>query len=282
MSLDARALVGAVDVCLVTLDALRYDVAQDLWARGRTPNLASVLPSTGWEERHSPASFTYAAHCAFFAGFLPTPARPGRHERLFAARFEGSETTGPKTCVLDAPDLVTGLADLGYHTICVGGVGFFNLKTPLGCALPSLFHERHWSPELGVTSRDSAQRQFALAADRLAALPGSQRAFLFVNVSAIHQPNAHYVEGAAQDSLDTHAAALAYVDAQLPLLLDALRARGPTLCIFCSDHGTAYGEDGFTGHRVGLPCVWTVPYAEFLLSSMTSPSTPPSPHRESP
>jgi arylsulfatase A-like enzyme len=105
---------------------------------------------------------------------------------------------------------------------------------------------------------------------------------LFVNVSAIHQPNAHYVEGAAQDSLDTHAAALAYVDAQLPLLLDALRARGPTLCIFCSDHGTAYGEDGFTGHRVGLPCVWTVPYAEFLLSSMTSPSTPPSPHRESP
>jgi hypothetical protein len=33
----------------------------------------------------------------------------------------------------------------------------------------------------------------------------------------------------------------------------------------CSDHGTAYGEDGYRGHRLGHPVVWDVPYAEFLL-----------------
>src|ERR1700756_2979362 len=137
--LNANRLVGTHDALFVTLDTLRYDVAQACWAEGRTPNLASVLPPTGWERRHSPGSFTFAAHQAFFAGFLPTPARPGRHQRLFAAQFSGSATTGSGTCVFDAPDIVTGLAQRGYHTICVGGVGFFNKASPLGSVLPALF-----------------------------------------------------------------------------------------------------------------------------------------------
>jgi len=58
---------------------------------------------------------------------------------------------------------------------------------------------------------------------------------------------------------------LAYVDQHLPMLIDALRRRAPLTCILCSDHGTAYGEDGYWGHRVSHPVVWTVPYAEFAL-----------------
>ncbi len=42
-------------------------------------------------------------------------------------------------------------------------------------------------------------------------------------------------------------------------------ASGSALAILCSDHGTAYGEDGFRGHRLAHPTVWTVPYAEFVL-----------------
>jgi hypothetical protein len=38
--------------------------------------------------------------------------------------------------------------------------------------------------------------------------------------------------------------------------------------VICSDHGTAYGEDGFAGHRLAHPVVWTVPYAEFLLGEV--------------
>jgi len=75
--LTPRALVGTHNIALITLDTLRYDVAVRELAAGRTPNLAAILPAQRWEERHTPASFTYAAHHAFFAGFLPTPGRPG-------------------------------------------------------------------------------------------------------------------------------------------------------------------------------------------------------------
>ena len=65
--------------------------------------------------------------------------------------------------------------------------------------------------------------------------------------------------------VETHAAALRYVDSALPPLFEAQRRRGPALCIICSDHGTLYGEDGFTGHRLAHPNVWQVPYAELVL-----------------
>jgi hypothetical protein len=264
--IDAARLIGTHDVLLVVLDALRYDVAAEALAGGRTPNLAGVLPGGTWERRHSPATFPLPAHQAFFAGFLPPPARPGRHERLFAARFTGSETTGERTAVFDAPDIVTGLAMRGYRTICIGGVGFFNKLTPLGNVLPGLFAESHWSEEMGVTSARSTEVQVKLARSILAELPPDRRVFLFINVSALHQPNCLFTPGAKADSKQTQADALAYVDRWLPVLFDAVRRRGPSLVVICSDHGTAYGEEGYIGHRVAHPVVWTVPYAEFVMS----------------
>lgn len=256
--MNANALVGTHDVLFLVLDTLRFDVA----AQASIPNLRKRLPGGQWELRHAPGNFTYASHQAFFAGFLPTPARPGRHPRLFATRFGGSETTTPDTCVFDAPDIVRGFAQRGYRTVCIGGVGFFNPANPLGQVLPAYFQESHWSEAMGVTAKDSTRAQVELAVKVLR--QAAQRVFLFINVSALHQPNAHYLPGATEDSIATHAAALEYVDAQLPPLFDALEARGPSLCIVCSDHGTAYGEDGFHGHRLNHPVVGNVPYAEFV------------------
>ncbi len=264
-----RDLIGSHDLLLVTLDTLRYDVATESLAAGRTPELARVLPGGAWERRHTPASFTYAAHHAFFAGFLPTPVTPGPHERLFAARFAGSESSGPRTWVFDAADLPTALAAAGYHTVCLGGVGFFNPGAPLGRVLPGLFAESHWEPEFGVT----APACFDAQVDRLEKIVGGlepeRPLFTFVNVAALHQPNRHYspVPPPADDR-ESHGAALAYVDSVLPRLLAVAGGRGrPCLVIICSDHGTLYGEDGHTGHRVGHEAVWTVPYAEFVLGA---------------
>jgi hypothetical protein len=267
--IDASKLLGSHDVVFITLDALRFDAAQAALQRGLTPHLAKLLPQGQWEERHSPATFTYAAHHAFFAGFLPTPARPGKHPRLFAARFAGSETTTSQTLVFDAPDIVSGFASAGYRTVCIGGVGFFNKSTPLGSVLPSLFQESHWSPDLGVTSPHSTANQVALALDILKQTPS--RIFLFLNVSAIHQPNCIFTPGATTDTLETHISALAYVDSQLPPLLDALSRRAPHLLIICSDHGSAYGEDGYIGHRLAHPVVTTVPYAQVILPRTITP-----------
>ncbi len=265
---DMRTIVGSHDILFITLDTLRYDAAQACFAQGRLPMLAAHLPAGGWEHRHTPASFTYAAHQAFFAGFLPTPARPGPHTRLFALAFAGSETTDENTFVFEEhADIVHGLAADGYRTLCIGGVGFFNLDNPLGRALPGLFDEAYWRPEFGVTAIDSIEAQVALACKRLQSDDlRDQRCFTFINVSALHQPNRHYVPGAKQDDLDTHMAALAHVDAGLAPLFEVSRKRAPTFVILCSDHGTAYGEDGYRGHRIAHDVVMHVPYAHFLLT----------------
>jgi arylsulfatase A-like enzyme len=263
---DMNGIIGSHDVLLVTLDTLRYDVAAELAAAGETPTLRGVLPGGRWERRHTPGSFTYAAHAAMLAGFLPTPARPGPHPRLFAGRFPGSETTAPGTWTFDAADLPSGLAQAGYHTVCIGGVGFFNKLTPLGSALPSLFAESHWEPGFGVTEPDSLTNQIDRVAEALDRLPASRRLFLLLNVSALHQPNWFYLDGATAshgDSRDSHAAALRHVDRLLGRLFALMRR--PCFVIVCSDHGTAYGEDGHTGHRIGHEVVWTVPYGEFVL-----------------
>ncbi len=259
----SRPRLGVDDVVLVTLDTLRYDVAQRCFEAGELPMLAPHLPAAGWEARHSPGSFTYAAHAAFFAGFLPTPTAPGLHPRRFALPFVGSATTGPDTLVLEGGDIVEGFAAAGYRTVCIGGVGFFNLLTPLGRRLPALFEDARWDPSFGVTARDSTANQVAAAID---ALPEpDRRVFLFLNVSALHQPNCGYVPGAVEDSPATMAAALRYVDGALAPLFAAMAARGPSRWIVCSDHGTAYGEGGYHGHRVGHPVVYTVPYAELVV-----------------
>lgn len=266
---DMNEIVGSHDLLLVTLDTLRYDVAAELAAAGRIPNLARHLPGGAWERRHAPGSFTYASHQAIFAGFLPTPAAPGPHPRLFAARFAGSETTADGTFVFhDTPDLVSALAHEGYRTVCVGGVGFFNGQPPLGSVLPGLFQESHWEPSFGVASPTSFESQVARAEEVVARLSPDRRLFLFVNVSALHQPNWFHLPGAtreAGDSRATHAAALEYVDRHIGRLFAAMSSRRDCFAIVCSDHGTAYGDDGFTGHRLGHESVWTVPYAQFTL-----------------
>jgi hypothetical protein len=220
-----------------------------------------------WEGRHSPGSFTFAAHQAFFAGFLPTPADPAAEKtRLFGCRFEGSETIGPNTKVFAEGNWIQGLASEGYRTLCVGGVGFFNKLTALGEVLPSFFAESAWRREFGVTERESTRHQFTYAAEWLGQLDTEERALVFVNVSAIHQPNYFYAREDGGDDLASHAAALQYVDGQLPMLLDAMRKRPRgTFFIVTSDHGTAYGEDGWNGHRLAHEVVWTVPYAEGIL-----------------
>ena len=265
--LNARDRIGSHDVLLMTLDTLRFDVAEAAMAAGETPSFQALLPGGQWERRHTPASFTWAAHHAFFSGFLPTPIAPGPHPRLFAARFHGSETTTERTFVFDEPDLVTALSNMGYHTVCIGGVGFFNKRTPLGSVLPGMFAESHWTPDLGVTCPESTENQVQLAESCMRRVPRDQRMMMFINVSAMHQPNCHYVPGADVDSPITQRAALAYVDRCMSPLLSAMKQRGSWLCVICADHGTAYGESGFVGHRLAHQVVWDVPYAEFVLDA---------------
>ncbi len=265
---NMNEVVGQDDLVLITLDTLRYDAAQRCFEEGRLPVLSRFLPAEGWEKRHTPASFTYAAHAAFFAGFLPTPAAPGPHSRLFALAFEGSQSTAQQTFVFQGSDnIVQGLAQTGYRTICIGGVGFFNKRNPLGSTLPGLFDESYWSPRYGVAEPRSTENQVSFACSRLSEADlNKQRCFLFINVAALHQPNRCYLPSSSGDDFESHCAALSYVDGALKPLFDCLRKRNRSFVIVCSDHGTAYGEDGYYGHRLAHEVVMTVPYTHFRLN----------------
>ncbi len=269
-----NSVIGSHDLLWIVVDALRHDVAVAEMGAGRTPHLARLAGE--WEERHSSGNFTLPAHVAFFAGFLPTPADPeADRQRLFASEFAGSETTGPGTKTFAAADIIAGMRSEGYRTICVGGVGFFNQRTPLSRVLPGYFCESHWREEFGVTAKESPQNQMGFAAERVVAAAADKRLLLFLNVSAVHQPNYFYAHDAGPDDLASHAAALRAVDAALPALLQAwARRERPVFWIVCSDHGTAYGEDGFRGHRVSHPVVWTVPYAHGILNKSAWKETP--------
>lgn len=274
-----RDVVGTHDIVFVTLDTLRFDVADTELAAGRTPNLAALLPGGRWEQRHTPATFTFPAHQAFFAGFLPTPADGGDHERLFAAEFPGhtEDLLGSGTWLFGEATVVEALAAAGYRTVCLGGVGFFNRQTALGSVLPDLFEESHWSEATGVADPDSFDHQLDALDTRLAVDDPRPR-FVFVNVAALHQPNHFYLDGIAStpetrrpDTLESHAAALRYVDSRIPRLTRMLTAGPrPVFLIVCSDHGTAYGDDDRHGHRLAHECVWTVPYAHTVLPHLTS------------
>ena len=256
-------IAQSANVLFLVLDALRYDAAQDLYLAGKLPNFSTYLPPNGWEKRYTPASFTYPAHQAFFAGFLPTRTDHRITPRQFAAEFKGSVSTTNRTFLFQEANIVTALSNMGYTTACIGGVGFFNKQTPISQILPNLFQYSYWSPELGVTNPDSTKVQFDLATQWLQTVKSPF--FLYINVSAIHQPNCHYLHK-DQDTLETHKTALQYVDQQLPTLMESIQLKTPVCCFICSDHGTAYGEDGHWGHRNGHRTVMEVPYVEFLLS----------------
>jgi hypothetical protein len=166
--------------------------------------------------------------------------------------------------VLNGSSIVEGVRRLGFCTICIGGVGFFNKLTPLGCVFPSLFEESYWQPEFAVSEVHSTRAQVNAAIDCLAGRPAGQPVFLFMNISATHPPTFGYVTGAKGDSVETQAGALNYVDRQLPPLFELFRRRGRGLRAYLmSDHGTLFGEDGYSGHRIGHSAVWNVPYGEF-------------------
>ena len=264
--IDMHQVVGRMNILFITLDCLRLDTARRCLREGRTPVLASVLPPNGWEARETPGTFTLPAHLAFFHGFLPTPLSPGQHPRLFALAFDGSLTIASTTYTFrDVDNVIAGFRALGYRTFCVGGVGFFNKKNPLGCVLPGFFEESVWDHSLGVTAKESTAAQVQAALRWLEGIPAGEKMLLFINVSATHPPHAHYLPGAQRDSPASQAAALAYVDSQLPALFAALRSRGEWFCLFLADHGEAHGEDGRWGHRIAHPTVTTVPYAHFFL-----------------
>ncbi|MDR1203006.1 MAG: STM4013/SEN3800 family hydrolase [Tannerellaceae bacterium] len=267
MNINMHEVIGKQDILMVCFDTLRYDVAVQEEASGGTP----VLNCYGgkWEKRHAPGNFTYPSHFAIFAGFFPSPADAHAFKErqwLFYPKRVGTGNVAPEgSYEFTKATFVESLFGEGYETICIGGVRFFSKLNEIGRVFPGYFNKSYWKPAFGCTEKESAAQQIDFAIEKLSAYPAGKRIFMYINFSAIHYPNYYYIDKEKEDSIHTHAAALRYVDSQLPRLFDAFRKRGDALVIAFSDHGTCYGEEGFFNHCVSHEVVYTVPYKHFRL-----------------
>ncbi|MBU5225949.1 STM4013/SEN3800 family hydrolase [Clostridium senegalense] len=264
--INMNEVVGTHDILFVCLDTLRYDVAKEEEKKGTTPYINKYGQ---WKKCHAPGNFTYPSHHAMFSGFLPSPAEPTpimERESLFFPKNIGLGNATPKGAfAFEGSTFIEGLSKVGYHTMCIGGVAFFNKRSDIGKVLPSYFEKSYWHPSFSCHIKNSFDNQLDFIGRKVKELENNKRIFMYVNIDTIHYPNNFYLDGAKQDNKETHAAALKYVDNRIERLFDIFRERGKTFVILCSDHGTCYGEDGYEFHCVSHEIVYTVPYKHFFL-----------------
>ena len=267
-SVDMNQVVGRDDILFVCLDTLRYDAAVQEEADGTTPVLNQYGP---WEKRQAPGNFTWPSHHAMFSGFLPCDydaKNLSDREMLFFPRQIGMGNKAPEGAFpFSGATVMEGLEKEGYDTWCVGGVSFFDKRSDLGKVFPGYFRKSWWHPSFGCGVKNSAVNQVDFILKRLEKKEETgQKIFLYLNIDAIHYPNYFYLEGAGQDSILSHRAALRHVDGELGRLFARWKEkRGGAFVICCSDHGTCYGEDGCQFHGINHPAVNTVPYKHFFL-----------------
>ncbi len=266
-SVDMREVVGKKDILFICLDTLRYDVAVQEEKAGTTPVLNQYGP---WEKCQAPGNFTYPSHHAMFAGFMPCrydAKNVADRELLFFPRQIGLGNKVPEGSFgFSGSTIMEGLEKEGYDTWCVGGVAFFDKRSDLGKVFPGYFKKSYWNPSFACPVKESTKNQVDFLLKKISAADKEQRIFLYLNVDAIHYPNYFYADGVSHDNLQSHAAALRYVDRELGRLFAGWKSqRKEALVICCSDHGTCYGEDGCQFHGINHPYVNTVPYKHFFL-----------------
>ena len=266
-SVDMNQVVGKMDILLVCLDTLRYDVAAKEEAQGTTP----VLNRYGsWKKCQAPGNFTWPSHHAMFAGFLPADCDAKNladREMLFFPKQIGMGKKAPRGAYgFSGGTIMEGLEKEGYDTWCVGGVSFFDKRSDLGKVFPGYFRKSYWNPSFGCGVKDSTKNQVDFLLKKLDGADPEQNIFMYLNVDAIHYPNYFYLEGSSYDTAASHGAALRYVDRELGRLFDRWKEkRDEAFVICCSDHGTCYGEDGCQFHGINHPIVNTIPYKHFFL-----------------
>jgi len=248
-------------IVVVTIDSLRFDVAQ----QAETPHIRALFrasASDGWIKVGSHGTYTLPSHISMFhAGIFPCDNRPDvpppynrEKEKLFKAQLAWERTTGARFPTPAAPNIVRGFERMGYRTLGVGGVHWFNDRFITSDLWKTqYFREFHWKEDFSENCSIAFENQIGLI--RKLRLDQEKRpVFLFLNVSSTHTPYMGFGR-----SLDGQKKALEYVDSHLPELLDVLPDR--FLMLLLSDHGECFGEDGLWGHSFYHPSIMEVPFA---------------------
>jgi arylsulfatase A-like enzyme/Flp pilus assembly protein TadD len=241
---ESRAARETRDVVLITIDTCRYDAPSfDGNPRGTTPNL-DRFASEGriFTAAHSHSVITLPSHTNILTGMLPY---------MHGVR----ENAGFKLAA-SVPTIATRLRARGYATAAF--VGAFVLDSRYGLSHDfDVYDElyRHLDEQLDFNIQQARAEDVVKAAlewFRGAASGGKPR-FLWVHVYDPHAPYdpPHPYADTFKD--DLYLGEVAYTDAALAPLLQAVRSVQPApLLVVTGDHGEARGDHGELTH--GLFC----------------------------
>lgn len=252
-------------VKLVVIDSLRWDTSQV----AQTPNLDALFMKHGaqWIKSYAQGTYTLPSHIALFQGGhiplnnldpdAPPLLRYGGDKTMFRVNLNWTRNKKSHFAVPESENLVKGFEALGYRTVGVGGVHWFDSRFKTSCDLwTQFFSEFYWHPEFSEEHIDGLLNQIAFV-ESLALSKDNSPLFFFINISSTHVP--------CRDdcSFEGQVNALEYVDENLPKLFNALPSSGFTLIM--SDHGTLFGEDGLYHHGFYHPKVMEIPMAYFTV-----------------
>ena len=253
-----------MNIAIITLDSLRYDTAM----LAKTPNFDRIfdrLNISDWQKVGSHGTYTLPSHIALFqAGHLPCNNNPeieGPYNKDKMRLFKtGLYWNKPIEVLYPTPpecNVVKGFSKMGYRTIGIGGVHWFNINYPTSSFWGEMFFDEfYWDESMGERDCSAFENQIILTEKLLSNHSGDL--FYFVNVPSTHVPFMNF-----GDSIEGQAKCLEYVDSHINTLLDLLPK--PCHVVIFSDHGECFGEDGLRGHSFYHPKVMEVPMVSFII-----------------
>lgn len=249
-----------MNIVFITLDSLRYDTLET----AKTNNLDQIFSkhNTTWIKVWSQGTYTFTSHVALFhAGHLPcnnlenvpvSYTRKPKQPRMFKhALVWAPEIKGIYKIPSKAPNVIRGFSQLGYRTVGIGGVNWFNTNYPTSSIWKrEYFDEFYWTEKFTPQEPNALENQIKLM--KTLNLKNKKLPLLFfLNIPSTHLP-CRGIKG-----LLGQIKALEYVDYHIVTILDLL-PRPYHLFLF-SDHGTCFGENGLVGHGFFHPKIMEVP-----------------------
>jgi arylsulfatase A-like enzyme/Flp pilus assembly protein TadD len=226
------------DVVLITIDTLRYDaVGFDGNSRGTTPNLDRIAAAGRvYSAAHAHNVITLPSHANILTGLYPY-----EHGVRENAGFRLSARTETIASMLKAR---------GYSTAAF--VGAFPLDSRYGLTSGFDVYEEMYrqseQPEDFQIQQARAEEVVRRALEWYKAGAGHPR-FLWVHVYDPHAPYDPPSEWRTRFSDDLYLGEVAYTDASLAPLLEAVvSARPAPLLVVTADHGEARGDHGELTH----------------------------------
>jgi arylsulfatase A-like enzyme len=245
---------GALDIVLITVDALRADHTTPYgYERNTTPNLAELAKSAvRYEHAYTSGGWTCLAVSSLFSGVYPRrmrwrPLVWTDRKRLLDIPYRlepGEQAQVVLTLPAEDPPwwLPLALQQRGYHTVAVAN----KLVKPMFSRSFARGWER-FPTQPGIEDTGTVD----LALQELEHLPSPF--FLWIHLFEPHEPQTEHPSAPNFGSslVDKYDNEVASMDQQLGRVMRALEARPNTALIFTADHGESF-INGFQLHGIGL------------------------------